>query len=247
MNYGSDNHFFLVPGRYDAPTYPASTSTAELENWATILVNGKYLPVPPQAKSVNTAWADTSFGNSVFRCPNGMNNRGDIAGMASPQTPIDPLGSLFTRLQSNSSGVRVDTWYGINGWTATPTSSEVNAYARWPFTDLPAANSGLIQNLHKLTDFHNSSELVLVFDGYYWAQQDAENVNFRHSNWLACNMLMADGHAKTVTLSEFTGGRLPIRATDYNPPGTNGYTSGVGANLKTYQNGFRFILTPNGP
>ena len=102
MNYAADNHSCLVPGRYDAPTYPASTGVAELENWATILVNGKYLPAPPQPPSLNTAWGDTSFGNSVFRCPDGLNNRGDIAGMTSPQTPIDPLGSLFTRLQSNS-------------------------------------------------------------------------------------------------------------------------------------------------
>jgi prepilin-type processing-associated H-X9-DG protein/prepilin-type N-terminal cleavage/methylation domain-containing protein len=247
VNYATDNHFYLVPGRYDASTYPTSTSVAELENWATILVNGKYLPVPPQAVSLNTKWGDTSFGNSVFRCPNGLNNRGDIAGMAGPQTPIDPLGALFTRLQSSSTQVRVDTWYGINGWTATPTSSEVNAYARWPFTDLPYPNSGLVQGLHKLTDFHNSGELVLVFDGYYWAQQDAENVNCRHGNWTQVNMLMADGHARTVNLSELTGGRTPIRTSDYNPAGTNGYSTGVGANLKTYQNGFRFILTPNGP
>ena len=97
-NYASDNHVYLVPGRYDAPTYPASTSVAELENWATILVNGKYLPMPPQAPSINTAWADTSFGDSVFRCPAGINVRGDLSGMSSPQTPIDPLGAVFTRL-----------------------------------------------------------------------------------------------------------------------------------------------------
>jgi prepilin-type N-terminal cleavage/methylation domain-containing protein/prepilin-type processing-associated H-X9-DG protein len=248
VNYAADNQGYLVPGRYDAPTYPGA-NVAELESWATILVNSGYLPTPPQAPSKNTAWADTSFGTSVFRCPNGMNNRGDITGMRGPQTPIDPLGSVFTRLQSNSTGVRVDTWYGINGWTATPTASEVNAFARWPFTDLPAPGSGLSQKLHKMTDFRAPADLVLIFDGYYWAQQDAENVNFRHKNWSQANFLMADGHAQTVDLTDFTGGLGPnqINAADYNPPGTNGYTSGVGANLKTYRSGFRFILTPDGP
>src|SRR5580692_951340 len=76
QNYASDNQAYLVPGRYDALGYPASTTIAESENWATILVNGHYLPTPPQAPSINTAWADTSFGDSVFRCPDGMNNRG---------------------------------------------------------------------------------------------------------------------------------------------------------------------------
>src|SRR5580704_4376273 len=48
QNYASDYQAYLVPGRYDSPSYPAS-SVAELENWCTILVNGKYLPTPPQA------------------------------------------------------------------------------------------------------------------------------------------------------------------------------------------------------
>jgi len=250
-NYASDYQGWLVPGRYDAPTYPASTSVAESENWATLLVNGGYLPTPPQVPSLNTAWADTSYGTSVFRCPAGLNNRGDIAGMPTPQTPIDQLGELFTRLQSASTGVRVDTWYGINGWTATPTSSEVNAFARWPFTDIPAPGVNLVQKLHRMTDFHNSSELVLVFDGYYWAQQDAENVNCRHNRLTETNLLMADGHAQTINLTDLTGGIASnrITTTQFNPPGSapNMFTSGVGSYLKTYQSGFRFILTSNGP
>jgi prepilin-type N-terminal cleavage/methylation domain-containing protein/prepilin-type processing-associated H-X9-DG protein len=250
-NYASDTGGWLVPGRYDASNYPANPGAAELENWATILVNGKYLPMPPQAVSNNIAWQDTSFGTSVFRCPNGMNNRGDISGMTSPKTPVDPMGSVFTRLLSASSGTRVDIWYGINGWTTTPTSSEANAFARWPFTDIPAQGSGLQQKLHRFTDFTNNAELVLVFDGYYWAQQDAENVNCRHSNWSQCNLLLADGHAQTISLIDLTGGINAAQITQamYNPPGSapSAYTSGVGSYLKTYHNGFRFILTPNGP
>ena len=250
-NYAAENRAYLVPGRYDATTYPANPGAAELENWATLLVNGGYLPTPPQVKSQNTAWTDTSFGTSVFRCPNGMNNRGDISGMPNPKTPIDPLGSVFTRLQSASTGTRVDTWYGINGWTATPTSSEINAFARWPFTDIPAPGSTLHQKLHKMTDFRDSAGLVLIFDGYYWAQQDAENVNCRHKNWTQCNLLMADGHAQTINVTDLTGGIQPAQITQgmFNPPGSapNSYTTGVGSYLKTYQSGLRFILTPNGP
>jgi prepilin-type N-terminal cleavage/methylation domain-containing protein/prepilin-type processing-associated H-X9-DG protein len=244
-NYAADNQGYLVPGRYDASTYPANTAVAELENWATILVNSGYLPTPPQAPSLNTMW-DTSYGTSVFRCPAGLNNRNDINGTPAPTTPIDAHGAFFTRLQSASTQVRVDTWYGINGWTTTPTSNEVNAFGRWPFTDLPYPNTGLSQKLHKLTDFQNSAELVLVFDGFYWAQQEAQNVNCRHKQWSQTNLLMADGHAQTINLSDLTGfPNNQVNASDYSTTGAIIYTTGVGNNLKTYQNGFRFILTNN--
>src|SRR5580700_8260444 len=65
QNYASDYQAYLVPGRYDSLLYP-SQSVAELENWCTILVNSKYLATPPQAPSNNTAWGDTSYGDSVF-------------------------------------------------------------------------------------------------------------------------------------------------------------------------------------
>ncbi len=247
VNYAADNQGYLVPGRYDPSTYPASTSVAELENWATILVNSRYLPTPPQVTSINTMW-DSSYGTSVFRCPAGLNNRNDINGTPAPKTPIDANGSFFTRLQSASTGVREDTWYGINGWTATTTANETNAFARWPFTDLPYPGTGLSQKLHKLTDFKNSAGLVLVFDGFYWAQQQAQNVNCRHNNWTQTNLLMVDGHAQTINLSDLTGfPNNQVNAGEYNTTGTVTYTSGLGNNLKTYQNSFRFILTPNGP
>ena len=248
VNYAADNQGYLVPGRYDASTYPTSTNVAELENWATILVNSGYLPTPPQAPSNNTMW-DTSYGTSVFRCPNGANNRNDINGTAAPQTPIDAMGSFFTRLQSASTQVRVDTWYAINGWTATTTANETSAFGRWPFTDIPYANSGLTQKLHRFTDFTNTAELVLVFDGFYWAQQEAQNVNCRHKEWSQVNLLMADGHAQTINLTDLTGGlgNNQMKTSLYNTTGTITYTTGVGNNLKTYQNGFRFILTNNLP
>jgi prepilin-type N-terminal cleavage/methylation domain-containing protein/prepilin-type processing-associated H-X9-DG protein len=259
INYAADNQGYLVPGRYTI-----SSGTAEPENWATLLVNSGYLPKPPQTQvpSTNLPWQDTSFGTSVFRCPNGMNNRGDITGMVGPMTPIDPMGSVFTRVESSSTGIRVDTWYGINGWTADSdvadgeTTEDGAAFARWPFTDIPypcAANdfnAGFHQKLHKMTDFHGPAELVLVFDGFYWANQNAENVNCRHKNWSQVNLLMADGHCQTVNLQDLTGGlnNSQITPSDYGH-GSGGtlYTTGVGYNLKTYQNGFRFILTPNGP
>jgi prepilin-type N-terminal cleavage/methylation domain-containing protein/prepilin-type processing-associated H-X9-DG protein len=233
-NYAVDNQGYLVPGRTDLPI-------TETDDWATTLVNGHYLPTPPQTTSVNTMW-DSSFGTSVFRCPNGLNNRGDLTGVAQPTTPIDANGAFFTRLLSGSTAVKVDKWYAINGWITSGSPNVSNAFARWPFTEIPE------MKLHKFTDFHDNAGLILVFDGIYWANQEAQNVNCRHNNWSQTNLLMADGHAQTINLSDLTGfPNNQVNASKYNTTGTVTYTTGLGNNLKTYQNSFRFILTPNGP
>ena len=53
---------------------------------------------------------------------------------------------------------------------------------------------------------------------------------------------MADGHAQTINLSDLTGfPNNQVNASKYNTTGTVTYTTGLGNNLKTYQNGFRFI------
>jgi sulfur transfer complex TusBCD TusB component (DsrH family) len=169
---------------------------------------------------------DSSFGTSVFRCPSGLNNRGDLTGIALPASSTDSMGALFTRLVSKSTGIRVDNWYGINGWTATTTQNTTyatNAYLRWPFTETPGVIAGFVEPVHKLTDFQNPSELVLIFDGIYWAQQQGAYVNARHENITRTNLLMADMHTRTIV------------------------TASLPSSIKTYQNGFRFILTPNGP
>ena len=204
---------FLVPGDYRFPG-----DSFEREDWATILVNGKYLPAPRQPGSVNT-FGDTSIGDSVFRCPNGINHRGNLASVPHPGTSYDQMGAVFTRLLSQSTGVRVDKWYGINGWTTSDAVTNANSFNRWAFTRFPGPTASAPQKLHKLTDFRNSAELVLVYDGFYWHQQNSKYVNARHNQRKATNVLLADGHAETVLTKE-----VPV-------------------DLKTYRTGkFRFIL-----
>jgi prepilin-type N-terminal cleavage/methylation domain-containing protein/prepilin-type processing-associated H-X9-DG protein len=211
--YAGAHGNYLVPGDYRFPGDPF-----EREDWATILVNNKYLPSPPQGPSANN-FGDSSFGDSVFRCPSGLNNRGNIAGVPGPANSFDAMGAVFTRLLSASTGVRVDKWYGINGWTTSDAVSNANSFARWPFTRVPGPTATAPQKLHKVTDFKNSAELVMMFDGFYWTQQQSKNVNARHNQRRATNLLMADGHAETVGIRD------------------------VPTELKTYRSGsFRFIL-----
>jgi len=212
--YGNGNKGFLVPGSHMQPG-----DAQERDDWSTILVNVKLLPSPPQGPSANNI-GDSSYGDSVFRCPSGLNNRNNVAGIL-PTSQVDARGAMFSRLLSTSSGVRVDKWYGINGWTTSTAVDNANSFKRWAFTRIPSTAAGDIQKLHKLTDFRDSANFVLIFDGYVWHQQQSININARHGNLKLTNLLMADGHAETAQIKD------------------------VPTDLKTYRGGtFRFINRP---
>ncbi|MGB7156493.1 MAG: hypothetical protein WBD40_00420 [Tepidisphaeraceae bacterium] len=213
--YAGANKGFLVPG-----SHQQLGDIQERDDWATILVNTKHLPSPPQGPSMNTI-GDSSYGDSVFRCPSGLNNRNNITPVFGPSTPYDARGAMFSRLLSTTSNVRVDKWYGINGWTTSNATDNQNSFKRWAFTRIPSTALGHVQSLHKLTDFRDSAGLVLVYDGFVWHQQNSFNVNARHGNLKLTNLLMADGHAETAQIKD------------------------VPADLKTYRGGqFRFIIRP---
>jgi prepilin-type N-terminal cleavage/methylation domain-containing protein/prepilin-type processing-associated H-X9-DG protein len=212
--YANGNKGYLVPGSHMQPG-----DAQERDDWSTILVNVRLLPSPPQGPSINNI-GDSSYGDSVFRCPSGLNNRNNVAGIF-PATQYDPKGAMFSRLLSTTSGVRVDKWYGINGWTTSDPVNNANSFKRWAFTRIPSTATNDVQKLHKLTDFRESAGLVLVFDGFVWHQQQAINVNARHGNLKLTNLLMADGHAETANIKD------------------------VPTDLKTYRSGqFRFIIRP---
>lgn len=219
QQYAAANQGFLVPGSVRLPG-----ESFDREDWATLLVAGKYLPAPQQPKSPADNMMDTSVGDSVFRCPSGLNNRMNVTGNVSPSSHADAKGAMFSRLYSSANDLRVDKWYGVSGWTTSGSATfQASSFARWPFTrvpgDLAPANP---QRLHKLGEFRNSSELVLVYEGYVWHNQVAANINARHNKQQSTNLLMADGHAETVSIKDFKP---------------------LGNDLKTFRSGaFRFIL-----
>jgi prepilin-type N-terminal cleavage/methylation domain-containing protein/prepilin-type processing-associated H-X9-DG protein len=237
VQYGNANRGYLVPG---AVRFPGDT--ADRDDWATILVAGKYLPAPPQpASTTGNTFADTSFGDSVFRCPSGIDNRA-LTGTAiintTPQSSYDQIGAGFFRLLSVSPtgvspGLRVDRWYGINGWTtATDAATIKNAFDRWPFTRIPDTLSASPQQLHKLAQFRSASSLVLIYDGVGFHSQQTAMVNARHNKKTKTNLLYADGHADTVDIKDVINGLNETRL-------------GTAGQLKKYMPGtFRFILRP---
>ena len=89
-NYASITRGWLVPA------WVRNTTTDGLndETWGTILVNQKLLPFPQQGKFKE----EQSHGDSVFRCPSGLNNRGNIAGVPGPPPmPHGPMEPTATR------------------------------------------------------------------------------------------------------------------------------------------------------
>jgi prepilin-type N-terminal cleavage/methylation domain-containing protein/prepilin-type processing-associated H-X9-DG protein len=217
--YANNNGGYVVPGGVQLPG-----DTSERENWTTILVNQKLLPAPQQPPVSVQGFQNSSWGDSVFRCPSGLDNRANVGGVK-PKSDIDPLGGCFTRTLSKDSGVRVDNWYGINGWDASDPVNAPNAFRRWPFTRTPGTTAGYVPSLHKMSQLRNSSSLAMVFDGYWWHQQVESYVHARHGRSAKLvNMSMADGHAETLPIEE-------IRA--------------CGTDLKTYTSGkVRFMISP---
>jgi len=235
VQYGNANNGYIVPG---AVRFPGDG--LDRDNWATILCTLKYLPAPPQPPSTTgNTFADTSFGDSVFRCPSGIDNRALTGASNTPTSPYDQIGAAFFRLLSSTTagklginpGLRVDCWYGINGWSTSTSGSVANAFVRWPFTRVPDENAAEPQQLHKFAQFRSTSTLVLVYDGVSFHNQKVAMVNARHNKATRTNVLYADGHAETVVTKDIVN----LNETLLAPNGE----------LKKYSGGsMRFILRP---
>lgn len=237
--YANGNHGYLVPGTVRFQ----NDGTLDRDNWATLLVAGKYLAAPPQPPSTaGNTFADSSYGESVFRCPAGLDDRSATNGVPDPVDSYAQVGAGFFRLLSSntagkegvSPGLRIDTWYGINGWTVSDTVANMkSSFDRWPFTRIPDTNAAYAQQLHKLSQFKYPASLVLIYDGLTFHNQKVAFVNARHGKRSKVNMVYADGHASTLDIKDvlaLSETRLP---------------SGVSPVLKRYApGGTRFILRP---
>ena len=239
--YGNGNRGYIVPA---AVKFPGDDPTANYarDNWATILVAGKYLPSPPQQGSTNgNTFADSSYGESVFRCPSGIDNRVLGADNVTPTNSYDNRGAGFFRRFSSttggregiSPGLRIDCWYGVNGWPLNDTAGNTkNAFDRWPFTLVPGDNSTLAaQQLHKLAQFRSPASLALIFDGVLFHGGQYAPINARHIARTRTNVLYGDGHADSIPIKEI------LALTETRVP------TGVSGTLKRYAPGtMRFIL-----
>ena len=164
-NYASDNQELWY--RADMMLQPIQQAPASLNSKPGD--HPRQQRIPPHAAASD--FAEHDVGHFVRHFSLQMSRRPEQSQRhqrnARPQDPHRrQRRAFFTRLQSASTQVRVDTWYAINGWTTTPTSNEINAFARWPFTDLPVPRHRPRPETAQVYRLPEHAGLVLVFDGF---------------------------------------------------------------------------------
>jgi prepilin-type N-terminal cleavage/methylation domain-containing protein/prepilin-type processing-associated H-X9-DG protein len=209
--YAADFGGYSLPAGY--LTIPPDTSNGyEWENYATLLVNFNYLKEP----GVGTIKASPGASNSVFFCPGGMSDLvgviyspGSATQKPDPVSRVDATGSRPWRVQSHSTNVIIDTWYGINAdWNQI--SSTKLKFPTHILPDLTSAHSGGkgYAILPKLGSIPHSAEMVFLYDGiFYNLDFSANRLNARHQVLTKTNLLFYDGHAGTYDTAGLPGGR----------------------------------------
>ena len=189
--YGVDHKFCILPADLRDPNF--DNVNGRWGNWATILVQGKYLSAPDQT---NPAIPPAS--NSVFRCPNGVDDDGVLNGAYfAPRT--SELQSGYWRRQamdlhpdgSMTPSITIFTWYGVN---ADRVGED------YPMFRVPSDVRR--EKLHVFSEIGSPSELVMVYDGFFEHGGEAHLMaNARHKRGTITNYLFADGHAGSVLTS----------------------------------------------
>ena len=208
-NYSVENKGFIIPAQWEqTPANPRSSGISYDGNeaWCNILVNEGYVQAPngtgkgPQYKS-------------IFYCPSGNPDALDSSIILNgndrvPSSRTDGRGAQCLRYISNSTGMTIDCWYGINGTLETGTMKSgppcrriVGINGRGSAPDL--------RNLGKMTQVHRAAEMVFFFDGIYSHEAlfNGNRINARHAKQTKTNLVFFDGHATTVNTFELPGGK----------------------------------------
>lgn len=186
--YGADHKGLLLPADLRDPNFDNIDN--RWGNWATILVQGKYLTAPDQSDP-NTPPAQSS----VFRCPNGIDENG-VSNGAYMTDRYSGLQAGYWRRQamnlhpdgSLTPSITIYTWYGIN---ADRVGEE------YPFFRVPSDTRR--EKLHSFSEIASPSEMVMIYDGFFKHGGEARLMaNARHKRRTVTNFLFADGHAGSV-------------------------------------------------
>jgi len=197
--YGVDHKGLIIPADLRDPNF--DNIDGRWGNWATILVRGKYLWAPDQSDP-----AQLPARNSVFRCPNGVDEDGVIneAYFASRESPKQ---AGYWRRQamdlhadgSMTPSITIFTWYGIN---ADRVGDD------YPMFRVPSDTRR--EKLHSFSEIHSPSDMAMVYDGFFKHGGEAHLMaNARHKRGTVTNYLFADGHADSVITS-----MLPLSFSD---------------------------------
>jgi prepilin-type processing-associated H-X9-DG protein len=193
-----------------------------IENWATLLVNGRYLPKP----SPQPADKDVTEGvrGSVFFCPSGLNMKHDTAGagaiLPAPDSQKSEWNCAFWRRQSDATGTFVDTWYAANAFE--PSDANLTAgikQEKWPMRvfKILDKNTGKLGGgpMIRYSAIKKSAEMALVFDGLRILDANVNRISARHMNKRRTNVMFADGHCDSLETKS-----LPQDNKELNPNNT---------------------------
>src|SRR4051812_3980070 len=201
-SYAAENKGYCLPAGY---LVMPNDQGRNAENYATILVNLGMLKAP----SVQNATDSPTSEPSPYFCPAGV---ADLIGndwsvtmiKPDPATRTDTQGARGWRCKSQSTGIIIDTWYGINGdWGTT---SDLKSHA-CPSHFLPDVTTGSYAIQPKVGSIKHSSEMVFIFDGnFYDLTYSANRINARHNKLTRTNLLFFDGHGTTTDTAGLPGG-----------------------------------------
>ena len=203
--YGGDHKGLILPADLRDPNF--DNVNGRWGNWATILVQGRYLAAPDQTNP-----ATPPAGHSVFRCPNGTDEDGVFNGAYFADRD-SLLQAGYWRRQamdlhpdgSMTPSITIFTWYGINADRV----GEDYPMFRYP-------SDTRREKLHSFSEIHSPSELAMVYDGFFEHGGESRLMaNARHKRGTVTNYLFADGHAGSVLTStlpvSFADGDLDAR------------------------------------
>jgi prepilin-type processing-associated H-X9-DG protein/prepilin-type N-terminal cleavage/methylation domain-containing protein len=207
-SYGATYKNYTVPGYADVGVSLTGVTDADAENYATVLVNEHYTNAP----AVPDMAAMPSSEASVFRCPSGtedylFNQFSAVGGTApTPASRTDGLTFRPLRTRSKSTGLIIDTWYGVNMVTLNFDTLKA------PCRRLPASGLNTDYRLTKLNEIRDPTRMVFLFDGMYMnIHNDADRVSARHGSRKGrlTNILFFDGHADSYSTADLPGGMGP--------------------------------------
>jgi len=121
-----------------------------------------------------------------------------------PQDRKAALAQEPWRVKSISSGIIIDSWYGVNavrdGFATHP----------HPCRRLPDDSNKTDHSLTRLSQIKRNADTVFLFDGTFLnLYYEADRVSARHNNRTTTNLLFFDGHAANVPTNSLPGGIGP--------------------------------------
>ena len=177
ISYANDNKGKLPPSKVNKSSDNGTTDKIYPQGlfWSNLLVSGKYVE---SVHGVNGANEPLS-GNSVFRCPSGIDEDMKFSGFAALY-PRQGVNQQFVFVPNPTAADGVKTWYGLNSITVEGSQTSngamvggsVDAAFAW-YNAKSGSNDDYIHNARftrSLSLIKRSALMVMAFDGntYNW-------------------------------------------------------------------------------